>query len=416
MLARHDSFKGKTKMKVINLGRDHVSELTSLYADLAGSKVPLNDEDRTLIADLYRAGFSAEVKAAIRENKPKDTIILDVPIDLKGDFEKDIEGSIRDLGGLQTVSVSPYIQRREKIDECIDNSRVHPFSTLVYDASKGGQFNWNMLTRPRLESGGYGRVEKLRPIVNPDAARFVHIDPALRNDSLGLCIAHISEWVDVQRRKDDQLYTERAPVYWIDLILRVVPPPGDEIVLADVRNLIYELSDRGGYTITKVTADSYNSADTLQILSTKGYSTDLLSVDREADAYDNLKAALYEGRVNYYRYSPLLKELRELELHFLGSSHAHRRKRKIDHPSSGSKDCADAIAGVCFSLLTQREVQPVPFIGGETHPNNELWMVEQRHAAAAGNENAGHNQRLDDMSIIPPFLIGNDSDDWDGEW
>ena len=97
-----------------------------------------------------------------------------------------------------------------------------------------------------------------RPLLHPKAPRSVHIDPSLTGDATGFCMAHIGGWKDVERRSDtlSAPFFERAPIYVVDVILQIVPPPGDEIVLAEIRSLIYELNSHG-YTITNVTVDSY---------------------------------------------------------------------------------------------------------------------------------------------------------------
>jgi hypothetical protein len=356
--------------------------------------------------------------ARFKIERPEGCIVVEVPMDFFSEFDSDLEGSIRDIAGISTVAVSPYIQRREKIEDAIDPGLSHPFSYLEFDASRGGVFQWGKMVRPRLEKGQAGvKIERLRPILNPDAPRHVHIDPALRNDALGFCMAHVGGWKTVERKTEDRkLYSEQAPVYIVDLILRVIPPPGDEIILGDVRRLIYELSEHG-YTITSVSMDQFQSADTIQKLSKKGYTASVVSVDRTPDPYDNLKMALYEDRVRYYAYPILLKELRELELHFVGG-HV-RRRRKIDHPAHGSKDCSDSLAGVCFTLSTQQAMLPIPMMRGLSY-YGEAWMEEQQHAMAAGNQEAGVNQQLKDLQMLPPFLVGNsgggNGGDWGGGW
>ena len=310
-----------------------------------------------------------------------------------------MHNSIRDIAGIATVSVSPYIQRREKISEAIDYDRAHPFSVMVFDPAKPGHFEWNKMVGPQLERGGPGgtKLERTRPLLNPYAPRHIHI-----------------AWKEVERKSEDgKLHIERAPVFVVDFVLRVVPPAGDEIVLGEIRSLVYDLTAHG-YNITMVTMDQFQSADTLQTLTGKGYSAELLSVDRTPDPYDNLKMALYEGRVNYYPYKPLTKELRELELHFTG-----QKKRKIDHPVKGSKDCADALAGACFSLLEERETVPLPILKGmASYGNDDAWMAEQQQAKAGGNRNAGQNTSSKALDLLPPFLIGGGSggDDWGGGW
>lgn len=345
----------------------------------------------------------AEV-GALKVKPPENTTLLEVPEDFRSDFEADLEGSIRDLAGCATVAISPFIQRREKIIEAYEQDKRtyganrHPFSTVSYDPSKGGTFVWEKMIRDieERQMPGVSAVVR-RPIINPNAPRHIHIDPALRNDALGFCMAHISGWKDVIRRGDQGQYMERAPVYVVDLVLQVVPPPGEEIILGDIRRIIYELHAHG-YMITHVSLDSFQSRDTLQQLQQKGYAADLVSVDTSMEPYETLKTALYENRLFVYEYPPLVRELQQLERDSM--------RRKVDHPPKGSKDVADALAGVCYTLNTSRAASPLPVLRGMA-TYGEAWMPEQRHAMAAGNKSAGMNTDLGEYSgMLPPILVG----------
>jgi len=54
------------------------------------------------------------------------------------------------------------------------------------------------------------------------------------------------------------------------------------------------------------------------------------------------------SRVAFPTHERLQKELSELEL--------SEEKRKVDHPPQGSKDVADALAGVIYGLTMKREI------------------------------------------------------------
>ncbi len=107
-----------------------------------------------------------------KDRVPDGSVLLEIPEDFRADFERDLEGSIRDIAGISTVAIHPYIQRREKIRDAIDTTLSHPFSSRVYDLSKGGTFMWDQMVAMRTERAP-GRVEfqRLRPIINPNAAR-----------------------------------------------------------------------------------------------------------------------------------------------------------------------------------------------------------------------------------------------------
>lgn len=325
---------------------------------------------------------------------PEGCVLVDVPEDFRMDFESDLEGAIRDIAGISTVSVSPFIQRREKIYEAVDD-RKHPFTTLSYDPIHKGQFKWEEMVTdsPAPKYRAMYPDKRLWPIINPDAKRHVHIDPSLNSCATGFCMAHVGGLKDVVRRSDEgRQYVERSPVYIVDLILQIIPPPGGEIVLGDVRHIVYMLAEHG-YLITHVTYDSYQSADSVQKLKSKGYGSELISMDLTPEPYDTLKAALYENRVYYYKYPPLLDELKSLQEDRSG------KKRKIDHPQGGSKDCSDALAGVVFTLSRKALTQPLPFIRSTSY-TEDPWMEEQTQAALAGQPGAGAN------IVMPAFFMG----------
>jgi hypothetical protein len=337
----------------------------------------------------------------VKDSLPEDCVMIEVPEDFRDDFEADLEGSIRDLAGVATVTISPYIQNRVKIVEAVTPGLKHPFSVEEWDPSQAGQFYWSKMVRPDANYEGINR-----PIINPHAPRHIHIDPSLRGDATGFCMGHVSGWRQVIRKDDEGgKFPERAPEITIDLILRIVPPAGGEIILGDVRKLVYQLSARG-YMITCVSIDSWNSADAIQKLNQRGFNAILLSVDRTVAPYDLTKTALYENRLKIYDYPILLKELRELE--------HDRVKRKIDHPVRGSKDCSDALAGVVFTLTENSSQVPLSMLRSVPLPG-DAWMAEHQQAAAAKMHGAdAASIEADELSggMLPPFITGGYGDDW----
>lgn len=331
--------------------------------------------------------LSESEEARFRAELPEGCALLDVPETFRPDFERDLEGAIRDLGGISTVAYAPFLSRREKIAEAVDVRLRHPFSKQPWDPSAPGEFLWSQMTKPFSERGEFGvREMRERPILHPSAPRHIHLDLAWTGDAAGFVMAHIGGYTDVDRRSPERgLYTERAPMIVVDAIIQVVPPVGGEILLADMRSLIYELTNHG-YTIGKITMDSYQAVDTMQTLKAKGYDAEILSIDRKTDPYDTLKSALYENRVLYYECPALMKELRELE--------RDNVKKKIDHPVNGSKDLADALAGVVFTL-SQRPASkdPLPFITGSGAVSDPLLL---QHA------NVTHDD------VLPPLFGSGD--------
>lgn len=97
-----------------------------------------------------------------------------------------------------------------------------------------------------------------------------------------------------------------------------------------------------------ISADSFQSVDMLQTFRRAGFITG--SMDRTTAPYEYLKSALYDERVSIPDHPVLRRELIALEI--------DHKSGKVDHPPTGSKDFADALAGVVYGLTTRREVWP----------------------------------------------------------
>lgn len=332
-----------------------------------------------------------EEHEVMKGNLQDGLVIVDVPEDYREDFENDLENAIRDVAGIETVSVSPFMQRREMIQTCIDSNRSHPFSVESWVQTEGGTINWTKLARQVEERDGAMVSLEWQPIFYPGVPRHVHIDVSKNTDFTGIAVGCVIGHRTVVRRDEEtkEQFREQAPVIWVDFVLQVIPPVGGEIDLGKIRGLVYQFQ-RHGFLISMASMDQWNSMDTLQKLAKKGVKTEVVSVDKPMDAYDTLKAAIYENRVSYYSYDPLLKELREVQRDVV--------KGKVDHPKEGSKDCADALAGIVFTLSTNYSGPPMGIVKGvssysDPSVNEQVVMVSKE-----GDD-------VDDEDL-PPFIMG----------
>jgi len=296
--------------------------------------------------------------------------VIEVPLEYKPDFERDLEGSLRDIAGFPTLAVSPYINRTEKIFEAVDDTLPNPMEGLDKEdiqeewvADTILDINWNRIAvqSERRIQGGYTETF-WRPLRHPDVPRYAHIDPSLSGDATGLVIAHIAGWTEVVRRdRAGEEYNETAPLIETDLVLRILPPPGDEILLSDVRAIIYQFMDHG-FSVRYVTLDQYQSADAIQQFKKRGMESELLSVDKTTQPYDLLKTTLYEGRIRMHRHAWCQRELTQLQR----VPKPRGKGYKIDHPQMGpdgkpgTKDIADALAATTFNLTQRIPGIPIP--------------------------------------------------------
>ena len=297
-------------------------------------------------------------KEAVSERE-RSVEVLDVPLDFLPDFRRDIEGSLRDIAGKSKLLINRFITQTEKIFEKADIDRKHPFTKTETTLTDGGKFIRELLAKQIPGADG----EMIwRPLVNPYARRFVHIDLAKTGDAAGFCAGHPSGEIQVTRRgQDNELLTEIMPLIWIDVMLRIVPPQGAEINFGNIRSLLYELQSMG-YLFEKVTLDSYQSSDTIQILNGRGIKAEELSVDTSMDPYNEVKSALYEDRLNIYWYDIVLDELKYLIVERNGSN------IKVNHLEGKSKDVSDCVAGVVYNCVQysrnpNRQPPPSPSMG-----------------------------------------------------
>lgn len=233
-----------------------------------------------------------------------DKNIVEIPIPYLDDFKKNPEGAKRDLGGWPSDTITPFFENPEIIEERCNYNRKDPY-----------------IEETREFKPWFGPISK--------GWHAVHIDLAISGDACGIALGH-----------NEGFNEEGQPIHFVDCIVRLKGSKEEPIQIESVRQLIYQWT-KMGFMIGLITLDGFQSVDTMQILSKKGYICEYQSVDRDTKAYNELKTAIYEGRLDYYYHDVFIKELKRVE----------RVKNKIDHPKDGSKDCADAVAGLVMNLV-----------------------------------------------------------------
>jgi hypothetical protein len=269
-------------------------------------------------------------------NSP-DADILQIPEDLRTDFEIDLESSLRDIAGVSTFAISNFISKVEKIQDVKDPSRKHPFVSpfspepLGWDSFSPYRISWDQLSK-RYDDGTW------EPLLNPHAMRYVHLDPASTGDAFGLAIVHIAGRVAVRKKDgDESSIVEYQPYFVVDFILRITGSQDEPISYRNVRRLLYDFVEHG-FAIKTITMDTYQSLEMGQILADQGFKTKVLSVDESKEPYRYLRTAIYEDRLKCYDYPIFYQELTKLE----------DTARKVDHPANGSKDIADSVCGAIY--------------------------------------------------------------------
>ncbi|MGE0342563.1 MAG: hypothetical protein AB7O86_05805 [Porticoccaceae bacterium] len=256
-----------------------------------------------------------------------DTTIK-VPALYRTQFNNGPEKALKDLAGIPPIVGDPFISLVDRIYAARDRwIEHHPDMDSPVDPE--------------------GRIEKWFRARNT-LKRVGHLDLAYsdKGDALGFAMGHVSHMVDMDG--------ELKPYIVIDMLMRMQAPPGGEIMLALPRHMIYELKDVRKFRLTTITMDGFQSTDTRQQLQRRRFEVEDLSVDKQILPYHDLREAIYEHRIEIPPYIANVRKgenVEKVEIAMKELEQLVDAGKKIDHPENGSKDVADAIAGVTCTLM-----------------------------------------------------------------
>lgn len=287
------------------------------------------------------------------------TKIVFVPQEYRKDFERDINGALRDIAGVATWAVSPLIWRPEAISECVCADYENPFTSPEISIST----DWDKEIESWLKVDDIFEIKHSNwiPKYNSLAPRYVHVDLARTGDSAAIAVGHVRYYRQTKHESPDgSITTHTAPVIRIDMLVRINPPHVGEIDFEKIRRFILKL-DGMGMKLRRISFDGYQSADSIQLLRKMGWDAtkatrgmpikkdyarhaEVLSIDKSDLAYTYVRNSILEHRLEYPRHDVLIEELTRLEHNI--------EAQKVDHPDGGSKDLSDSVAGVVYWAMT----------------------------------------------------------------
>lgn len=287
------------------------------------------------------------------EEDPQGCQVIKFPADFLVDFKRDPDGALRDVAGVATDAVNPFIVERQAVDDMMKPVRPHPFKT----------YEWNTEDVLRLDLDKVMTKNargELVPICCASAQRHAHLDMSKKFDATGICVGHRGPDIEVARVDENgRKFIDTAPTFHIDLMLRVIAPKDGEIDHEAVRGLIYRLTEVG-IPIRTITMDQWCFTPNAQLLRSKGFKVEEQSVVKTMQPYLSARNALYERRIESPVYEFLRKELYELEW--------TKEQTKVDHPRTG-----------CFIGATR-----VPLLDGtmptmeELVGKGDIWVYSAR--------------------------------------
>jgi hypothetical protein len=279
-----------------------------------------------------------------------ESLVIEVPIELKKHFTEDSVNALRDLGGISTHTSSNFISSIEAINEslCLTNCVSKPIIELDMNDQED--------TLMKYIQHGDGNLVK-------GVNYWVSLDLSLSKDRTGIAFTRVAGTTELERfdRSDGTNKLFQDNIYQTDLLIALKNKANQQIPLYKLEAFLLEMS-QAGYQIAGISFDQFQSADLMQRLTNLGYNVEYISVDRDRRAYDTFRLVLLERRIRLPNHFILRKELLQLV----------DRGTKIDHPEQvainkseetrPSKDLTDAIAASLWQCIEKGEKDSKAFI------------------------------------------------------
>lgn len=259
-----------------------------------------------------------------------------IPVNFAPEWKKNPHKARRDFAARPSAALNPFM-------DAMVIEKIMAKSQLVEPITVEDEYGWP--------------VEWAEWFRGQAGTRYaMHIDLAKSRDACGVAMGH---W-DRGRSKAV-----------LDFALQIRTSEKKHLNFQRVREIVF-LMRAYGFHLFAVTYDNFQSVDSIQLLQSKGIPAEHLSVDRGTDAYDTFLGLVNQDQFDTYENEILLRECKRLEL---------VDGKKVDHPPNGSKDVADAVAGVCFHLGT---------VSGTGRPT----QVVVANKAATGMAGVGRRSRV----------------------
>ncbi len=269
----------------------------------------------------------------VKEEEDLRKVFRVVPIAFKDIFTTNIVMAVRDVLGLSIGNDNKLMKSPQAYEDAIDGENI--FNREIVQLS--------MYDNIRLQD--YFNLSKVK---DKHKQRFIHCDLALgRHDRAGIACSYIE---DVKKDDLDRVLPIVRVEWMIGIEKSVNYRMDDEIPLWKIREFLLWLRDKG-MNIVKVSFDSFQSADMIQLLQRAGLGVEKLSVDVSDEQYLNLIQLYLERRIKHCDHSIYKRELFNLEW--------YREKRKVDHPDSSSKDISDGACGSVWNAISNFDISTI---------------------------------------------------------
>lgn len=268
------------------------------------------------------------------EDYPENAQVEEVPIEYYYEFKNDPESALRDVIGVATDVITPFITQRHKVMEAITRAKE--------DGLKSFLDNDNV----DLATQGMPQIKETLLPTDKDTERFVHIDLSISGDSCGIAMVKVDGFIDVANKEG---IVESQPNIVVELAASIKPSAQEHIDIAEVRKWVMQLIAFYDLNVYMISYDGFQSTESIQLLRRAGIRSEMISTERTLEPYKYLRDCFYQDRINMVDNEVLRLELVNLEY--------NEKKKKVDHPPRGSNDIADALCGAVFAASTSRKIR-----------------------------------------------------------
>lgn len=307
---------------------------------------PANDSDEKFTVFV---GNQFKEPKIYEENEEPDLEDIDYliypPTSYLDEFKKDLLGSIMNYGGIATIADTALFKSPSLISDAM--VLKNPFKQNIVHLPFSNE-EANLMD--------FIDMDYFKDIRHPECNRFIHIDAAFSSNTLdryGLAATYctindvnlLTQYQEGTISKEE-VFSKSERTYYVDWAIGIEPLPGQEIPLTKVQDFIVYLIKKLNYPVGCISADTFNSKQTLQNLEQEKYNTKNISVDRSRDPYLFFRQMLYKKNLLLPKHNELKDEL--IKLRDSG--------KKVDHPLNGGKDISDAVAGSIWSCANATNV------------------------------------------------------------
>lgn len=308
---------------------------------------------------------------------PTGAWIIKVPSEYRDQFVDDPDGALREVCGVSTGAIAPFIGKREKIHESFVRGKRLPL--------------WVDKQNVDLGHRGYPEWVEANIPDNREYPRYAHIDLSKSKDRCGVAVVRVAGYTYVTEG-DEELTQEMVPYIEVEVAVSIKPSGTHQIDPAEVRSWLMRLSTEHGIEVAGVSYDGFQSQESIQRWVRAGVRSRLVSVDRDSGAYQDFRRALYQDRVDVVDNPLLGDELLNLEF--------NEAKDKVDHPPKGCFTGDTRVALLDGTLPSFEEL-------AERYPDGESFAVYTMREDGVGVGWARHPRITKTVSQIVEVTLDN---------